>query len=125
MDRDRRCPLAISYVVYYSHFHDVYARTLSRVGSEGAKTSLVATLSEHSESKPVTMIRFLLANYGWPALALSVVGVAAALRRGWRDGWTLVLLAVGAAVVAFLVLGAALLLAIVWIAVSSVRTVLG
>ena len=54
--------LGLSYVTYYSHFHDVYARTLSRVGTEGAETSLVATLAEHSESKPVTMLRFLVNN---------------------------------------------------------------
>jgi hypothetical protein len=98
--------LAISYVVYYSHFHDVYARTLSRVGAEGADTSLVATLGEHSERKPVTLLRFLLSNYGWAALALSAVGFVAAVRRGWRDAWTLVLLALSATVAGFLVLGA-------------------
>ena len=157
--------LAISYVVYYSRFHDVYARTLSRVGTEGANTSLVATLSEHSETKSLTVIRFLLSNYGWPALLLSVVGLGAALRRGWRDGWTLALVALGVTVTGFLALGAftpiemraslaaqpivaafaalgcarlwhanrgplralavALIVATMWLAVSSARTVLG
>ena len=98
--------LAISYVVYYSHFHEVYARTLSRVGTERASTSLVATLSEHSESKSITTLRFLASNYGWPALALSAAGLVAALGRGWRDGWSLVLLALSTTVAAFLALGA-------------------
>ncbi len=98
--------LAISYVVYYSHFHEVYARTLSRVGTERAGTSLVATLSEHSESKALTTLRFLASNYGWPALALSAAGLVAALGRGWRDGWSLVLFALSTTVAAFLALGA-------------------
>ena len=98
--------LAISYVVYYSHFHEVYARTLSRVGTERASTSLVATLSEHSENKAITTLRFLASNYGWPALALSAAGLVAALGRGWRDGWSLVLLALSTTVAAFLALGA-------------------
>ena len=66
--------LGLLYATYYSHFHDVYARTLSRVGTEGAETSLVATLAEHSESKPVTMLRFLVNNYGWATLVLAAVG---------------------------------------------------
>jgi hypothetical protein len=98
--------LGLSYAAYYSHFHDVYVRTLSRVGSEGAETSLVATLAEHSESKPVTMLRFLVSNYGWATLLLATVGLVAALRRDWRQGWTLVLLALGVTVVGFLLLGA-------------------
>jgi hypothetical protein len=98
--------LALSYLVYYVHFHDIYARTLSRVGTERAETSLVATLAEHSESKPVTMLRFLVVNYGWGALALAAAGTAAALRRDWRDGWTLILLAVGLTVLGFAALGA-------------------
>jgi hypothetical protein len=98
--------LTLSYVVYYSHFHEVYARTLSRIGTEKTQTSLVATLAEHSESKPVTMLRFLLVNYGWSALLLSGVGVGAALIRGWREAWTLELIAVAVIVVTFFALGA-------------------
>jgi hypothetical protein len=98
--------LSLSYVVYYSHFHEVYARTLSRVGTEGADTSFVATVAEHSESKAVTMMRFLVVTYGWGALLLAVAGAAAAVKRGWREGWTLVLAALAVTVASFLVLGA-------------------
>jgi hypothetical protein len=98
--------LAMSYVVYYSHFHEVYARTLSRLGSEGADNSFVATLAVHSESKAVTVGRFLVVNYGWAALALAVIGCTAVFRRGWRDGWTVVLGAVGLVTLAFFTLGA-------------------
>jgi len=98
--------VVLSYVIYYSHFHDVYARTLSRVGTERVETSLVATLAEHSESKPLTMLRFVVVNYGWGALALALTGGVAAIRRGWRQGWTLVLMALGLTVVAFFALGA-------------------
>ncbi len=98
--------IVLSYAIYYSHFHDVYARTWSRVGQEGADASFVATLAEHSESKAVTLSRFLLANYGWGALALAAIGIVAALRRGWREGWTLVLTAFGIVCCGFLLLGA-------------------
>jgi hypothetical protein len=98
--------LVLSYVVYYSHFHEVYAKTLSRIGTEKAETSLVATLAEHSESKPATLLRFLLVNYGWGALLLAGAGVVAAVRRGWREGWTLVLAALALTVVIFFALGA-------------------
>jgi hypothetical protein len=98
--------IVVSYAVYYSHFHDVYARTWSRVGQEGASTSLVATLGEHSESKSMTVGRFLLSNYGWAALLLTIVGIVTAIRRGWRDAWSLTLLAFSVVVVAFLLLGA-------------------
>jgi len=98
--------IVIAYAAYYSHFHDVYARTWSRVGHEGAGTSFVATVAEHSESKAVTLSRFLLANYGWGALVLAAIGTVSALRRGWRDGWTLVLIAFGIVCCGFLLLGA-------------------
>ena len=98
--------IGLSYGLYYSHFHEVYARTWSRIGQEGADNSFVATLEQHSESKAVTLARFLVANYGWSGLALAAVGVAAALMRGWRDGWTLVLLAFGLVIDSFLLLGA-------------------
>jgi hypothetical protein len=98
--------MVLSYAIYYSRFHEVYARTWSRVGQEGADTSFVATLAEHSENKAVTLSRFLLANYGWGALLLAAVGAFTAIRRDWRDGWTLVLAAVGVVCGAFLLLGA-------------------
>lgn len=98
--------IVVSYAVYYSHFHEVYARTWSRIGQEGADNSFVATLAQHSESKAVTLARFLIANYGWGALPLAALGAATALRRGWRDGWTLVLAAVGIVGCGFLLLGA-------------------
>jgi len=98
--------IVLSYAIYYARFHEVYARTWSRVGQEGAETSLVATLAEHSENKAVTLSRFLLANYGWGALVLAAAGALIALRRDWRNGWTLVLAAVGVVCGAFLLLGA-------------------
>ena len=98
--------LGLSYVLYYSRFHDVYARTLSRVGAEKVGTSLVATLAEHSESKPLTMLRFLVSNYGLGVLVLAAVGLVAAVRRDWRQAWTLILLSVGLIVGGFFLLGA-------------------
>ena len=98
--------IALSYALYYSQFHEVYARTWSRIGQEGADNSFVATLEQHSESKAVTLARFLVANYGWSGLALVAVGVVVVLRRGWRDGWTLILLAFGLVIDSFLLLGA-------------------
>ncbi|HET7218238.1 MAG TPA: hypothetical protein VFJ02_09320, partial [Vicinamibacterales bacterium] len=96
--------LVLSYALYYSHFHEVYARTLARVGTEGASNSFVATLAQHSESKAVTMLRFVVVNYGSGALLLAAIGLVVAL-RDWRDGWTLQLLAF-TAVVLFFLLGA-------------------
>ena len=98
--------LGLSYALYYSQFHDVYARTLSRVGHEEVETSLVATLAEHSESKTLTMLRFLVSNYGWGVLALTAVGLVAAVRRDWRQAWTLILLSVALTVGGFFLLGA-------------------
>ncbi len=98
--------VALSYAIYYSHFHDVYLRTWSRLGQEGADHSFVATLAEHSESKAVTLARFLVANYGWAGLLLAAAGAVAALRRDWRDGWTLVLAALAVVVSGFLLMGA-------------------
>jgi hypothetical protein len=98
--------LIVAYAVYYSHFHDVYARTLARVGSEGASTSFVATVAQHSESKAMTMVRFVIVNYGWGAVVLAALGAVAAARRDWREAWTLQLFAFSAVVLVFLVLGA-------------------
>jgi hypothetical protein len=98
--------VAVSYAIYYSHFHDVYLRTWSRIGQEGADTSFVATLAEHSESKAVTLARFLVANYGVAGLILAAAGAVVALRRDWRHGWTLVLTALTLVVSGFLLLGA-------------------
>jgi hypothetical protein len=98
--------LGLSYGLYYSRFHEVYARTLSKVGQEKAGTSLVATLAEHSESKIVTMLRFLVSNYGWALLALAALGVVVAVRRDWRQAWTLILLSLALTVGSFFLLGA-------------------
>ncbi len=98
--------LLLSYITYYSQFNEVYARTLSRVGAEGADNSFVATLEQHSESKLVTMLRFVLINYGWGALTLGLLGAIAAVRRDWREGWTLMLAALCLVVLIFLLLGA-------------------
>jgi hypothetical protein len=98
--------MVLSYAIYYSRFHEVYARTWSRIGQEGADNSFVATLAEHSESKAVTVSRFLLANYGWGALLLAAIGIVTAVRRGWRDGGTLALGAAGIVCGGFLLLGA-------------------
>jgi hypothetical protein len=98
--------LGLSYALYYSRFHDVYARTLSRVGHEKVETSLVATLAEHSESKILTMLRFLVSNYGWGLLALAAIGLVAAVRRDWRQAWTLILLSLTLTVGGFFLLGA-------------------
>ncbi len=52
------------------------------------------------------MLRFLVLNYGWAGLGLTLAGMVATMRRDWRDAWALALAGAGTAVVMFLALGA-------------------
>jgi hypothetical protein len=97
--------LAVSYAIYYSHFHEVYAKTLERVlAREGAEASrsMVAPVS-------VKLGRFVHAvrveYFGLPLLAGALAGVAVALMRRSRDPLTLLVCGWGLVVAAFLALG--------------------
>jgi hypothetical protein len=81
---------AVSYVVYYSHFHDVYAKTIERVAAregEAATRSMVAPVSVKA-GRWLFEIRVL---FGLPVLFAAVAGAAWLLRRHARDGLTLML----------------------------------
>jgi hypothetical protein len=97
--------LTLSYVVYYSHFHEVYARTLSRIldtDGQAQARSMVAPVS-------VKMARFVRAlrydYYGAPLLAGGLLGLAALAARRTSDAWTRALAGWLAIVIGFFVLG--------------------
>jgi hypothetical protein len=97
--------LAVSYAIYYSHFHEVYAKTLERVlAREGAEASrsMVAPVS-------VKLGRFVHAvraeYFGFPLLAGALSGAVVALMRRSRDALTLLVGGWGLVVVGFLALG--------------------
>jgi hypothetical protein len=79
---------AISYVVYYSHFHAVYAKTFERVAAregEAATRSMVAPVS-------VKAGRWLFETrelFGLPVLLCAVGGAVWLARRRPREGLTL------------------------------------
>jgi hypothetical protein len=79
----------VSYVTYYSHFHDVYRATYARVRtgtSQGETRSLAAPPSEKARR-----FRYELGvNFGWPLLACAAAGVVVLARRRPRDPITLV-----------------------------------
>jgi hypothetical protein len=81
---------AVSYLLYYSHFHDVYAKTIERVAAregEAATRSMVAPVS-------VKFGRWMAesrAFFGAPVLLAAVVGAAWLALRRRREGFTLVL----------------------------------
>jgi hypothetical protein len=80
---------AVSYIVYYRHFHDVYAKTIERVAAregEAATRSMVAPVS-------VKAGRFLAetqAIFGVPVLLAALGGAVWLVRRHPRDGLTLI-----------------------------------
>jgi hypothetical protein len=79
---------AISYVVYYSHFHDVYARTIDRVAAregEAPTRSMVAPVSTKFD-RWIFETRSL---FGLPVLFAATAGAVWLLRRHPRDGLTL------------------------------------
>jgi hypothetical protein len=97
--------LGLSYAIYYSHFHAVYATTLERVmAREGAEASrsMVAPVS-------VKLGRFVYAlraeYFGLPLLAGALTGVGVALVRRSRDALSLALGAWLLVVSGFLALG--------------------
>jgi hypothetical protein len=97
--------LGVSYAIYYSHFHAVYATTLERVmAREGAEASrsMVAPVS-------VKLGRFIYAvraeYFGLPLLAGALTGVGVALARRSRDAMSLALGAWLLVVSGFLALG--------------------
>jgi hypothetical protein len=81
---------AVSYVVYYSHFHDVYAKTLERVAAregEAPSRSMVAPVSV----KAGRMLGETRALFGVPVLICAAGGLVWLWRRRAREGLTLVL----------------------------------
>lgn len=81
---------AASYVVYYSHFTDVYRKTAERVVAregEAATGSMVAPPAIKAERWVAETTK----NFGLPLLAVAAVGAVLLLKR--RDGLTLVLAA--------------------------------
>ncbi len=81
---------AISYVVYYSHFHDVYAKTIERVAAregEAPARSMVAPVSV----KAGRMVAETRAIFGVPVLFAAIVGLIWLWRRHPREGWTTIL----------------------------------
>lgn len=97
--------LAVSYAIYYSHFHEVYLKTVERVMTrEGAEASrsMVAPVS-------VKVQRFVYAvraeYFGLPLLAGALGGVGLALARRSRDALSLALGAWLLVVAGFLGLG--------------------
>ena len=81
---------ALSYVVYYSHFHEVYAKTIERVAAregEAATRSMVAPV-------PVKAGRLWFesrALFGLPVLLAALAGAIVLVRRRAREGLTLML----------------------------------
>ncbi len=81
--------IAVSYVLYYSHFHDVYARTLARVTAgegQGVTQSMAAPVS-------VKFARWRLEMqnvFGLPVIVAAVAGAVWLVRRHRRDGLTAV-----------------------------------
>jgi hypothetical protein len=97
--------VALSYAIYYSHFQEVYAKTISRVldsGGQQQARSMVAPLS-------VKVGRFIRALryefYGLPLLAGGIVGVVVLGARRASDAWMRALAGWLAVVIAFFVLG--------------------
>jgi hypothetical protein len=87
---------AVSYVVYYAHFHEVYRATLERVADrDGAD-------DERSMAAPVVVKadrwqRLVRAEFGWPALVCAIAGAVwlarerrrpvAMVLAGWGLAW--------------------------------------
>ena len=95
---------AATYAAYYSHFHETYATTWGRiVAREGANEarSLAAPISV----KAVRWWQETGLNFGWPLLALAVLGLVWLLTRHRRAAPTRVLLAWALVWTAFSVLG--------------------
>jgi hypothetical protein len=95
---------AVSYVVYYSHFHDVYRKTIERVTAregEAETRSIVAPAS-------VKFARWrseTVALFGLPVLACAVLGAGWLVRRHRRHALTTIFAGWGLTWAAFSVLG--------------------
>lgn len=94
---------AISYVVYYSHFHGVYRDTLDRVvagDGAGEARSMAAPLAVKVSRWQHTLVL----EFGWPALLAAAAGAVWALRTPRGPAW-LVLAAWGLTWLGFTALG--------------------
>ncbi len=95
---------AISYVVYYSHFHETYRQTATRLASsegEGEARSLAAPVTV----KARRWIYEMRTNFGLPLLLAALAGAAMLARARPFNGVTLVLGAWTLAWAAFALLG--------------------
>ena len=94
----------LSYGVYYSHFHEVYRSTVSRVATregEAAQRSMVAPVYVKIQRYAAST----LANFGAPTLAAAAVGMGLLVARRRRDVLTMVGLGWIGTVAAFALLG--------------------
>jgi hypothetical protein len=96
--------VAVSYVVYYSHFHEVYRTTIDRVAAregEAETRSMVAPVSVKAERWRQEVV----GAFGIGVLATAALGAVWLLVRRRREGLTLVLAGWGLAWIIFSTLG--------------------
>jgi hypothetical protein len=95
---------ALSYVVYYSHFHDTYRKTVEQLASgEGAgeARSLAAPIAVKARRWAFEMET----GFGWPLLLAAVAGLVSLARTRPVNGLTLVFAAWAGTWAAFAALG--------------------
>jgi hypothetical protein len=94
----------VSYVTYYSHFTEVYKRTLARVAArdgEAPRRSMVRPVS----SKTTDYVSEVRAMFGVPLLIAAVAGIALIIRDRRRDFFSVALAAWLAVTLVFVALG--------------------
>jgi len=94
----------VSYVTYYSHFTEVYMRTLARVAvrdGEAPRRSMVRPVS----SKAMDYVKEVRAVFGLPLLIAGVAGIALLIGDRRRDFYSLALAAWLAVTLFFVLLG--------------------
>ena len=85
---------ALSYVVYYSHFHDIYATTFARVASSQSDAPTESKLVASPAVKFKNWIRGTSDDYGLPGpplLVCAAIGLFLILKERRREAFTLVL----------------------------------
>jgi hypothetical protein len=94
---------ALSVVVYYGHFGEVYATALQSRSAAPAGDVLEAPVRDATPvaARLARSLRLTTLEIGWPLLVLAAAGLVHAARRGGRDRLTLLLAAYGVAYVTF------------------------